>query len=42
MTSRYHNGMLVIEFKARADAAQSAAIDEAIRTAQFVRNKCLR
>ncbi|MBT9158981.1 MAG: hypothetical protein DDT26_00230 [Dehalococcoidia bacterium] len=34
--------MLVIEFKARANAAQSAAIDEAIRTAQFVRNKCLR
>ncbi len=37
-----HNGRLVIEFKARANVAQSAAIDEAIRTAQFARNKCLR
>lgn len=34
--------MIVLEFKARASKAQSKAIDEAIRTAQFVRNKALR
>lgn len=34
--------MIVIEFKARAKPAQATAIDEAIRTAQFVRNKALR
>lgn len=34
--------MIVLEFKARAKPAQTAAIDEAIRTTQFVRNKCLR
>jgi putative transposase len=34
--------MLVTEFKVRAKKEQYAAIDEAIRTAQFVQNKCLR
>lgn len=34
--------MIVLEFKARANKAQSNSIDEAIRTAQFVRNKALR
>jgi len=33
--------MIVFEFKIKAKPAQYAAIDEAIRTAQFVRNKCL-
>ncbi len=34
--------MLVFEFKVRAKKHQYTAIDEAIRTAQFVQNKCLR
>jgi len=34
--------LLVLEFKIRAKAEQFALIDEAIRTAQFVRNSCLR
>ncbi len=34
--------MLVLEFKVRAKTEQYKAIDEAIRTAQFVQNKCLR
>ncbi len=34
--------MLVLEFKVRAKKHQYTAIDEAIRTAQFVQNKCLR
>ena len=34
--------MIVLEFKARASKSQSVAIDEAIRTAQFIRNKALR
>jgi putative transposase len=34
--------MIVFEFKVKAKPAQYAAIDEAIRTCQFVRNKCLR
>ena len=34
--------MLVLEFKAKGKTTQYAAIDEAIRTAQFVRNKCIR
>ncbi|GFE69623.1 RNA-guided endonuclease TnpB family protein [Chroococcus sp. FPU101] len=34
--------MLVVEFKVRAKKEQYAAIDEAIRTAQFIQNKCLR
>jgi len=34
--------LLVIEYKIKAKLHQYKAIDEAIRTAQFVRNKCLR
>jgi putative transposase len=34
--------MLVLEFKAKGKTTQYSAIDEAIRTAQFVRNKCIR
>lgn len=34
--------MLVLEFKVRAKKEQYKAIDEAIRTAQFIQNKCLR
>lgn len=34
--------MIVLEFKARVKPSQTSAIDEAIRTAQFVRNKALR
>ncbi len=34
--------MLVYEFKAKGKLYQYKAIDEAIRTAQFVRNSCLR
>lgn len=34
--------MLVLEFKAKGKTTQYAAIDEAIKTAQFVRNKCIR
>jgi putative transposase len=34
--------MHVLEFKVKGKPAQYQAIDEAIRTAQFVRNKCLR
>ena len=34
--------MLVIEYKVKASKTQYSAIDEAIRTVQFVRNKCVR
>ena len=34
--------MIVLEFKAKGKTTQYKAIDEAIRTAQFVRNKCIR
>ena len=34
--------MLVFEFKAYGKSSQFAAVDEAIRIAQFVRNSCLR
>ena len=34
--------MLVFEFKAYGKESQFAAIDEAIRTFQFIQNKCLR
>ena len=34
--------MFVLEFKAKGKTTQYAAVDEAIRTAQFVRNKCIR
>ena len=34
--------MLVFEFKAYAKSNQFTAVDEAIRTAKFVRNSCIR
>jgi putative transposase len=34
--------LLVLEYKIKAQPNQYKAIDEAIRTAQFIRNKCLR
>ena len=34
--------MLIFEYKLRANKAQQAAIEEAIRTVQFIRNTCLR
>lgn len=34
--------MIVLEFKAKGKTTQYSAIDEAIKTAQFVRNKCIR
>ncbi len=34
--------MLVLEYKVKAKPGQYKAIDEAIRTVQFIRNKCLR
>lgn len=34
--------MLVLEYKVKAKSGQYKAIDEAIRTVQFIRNKCLR
>lgn len=34
--------MIVYEFKVKAKELQYRAIDEAIRTSQFIQNKCLR
>mgnify|MGYP000385811528 CR=1 FL=1 len=34
--------MLVYEYKIKANGTKLAAIDEAIRTGQYIRNKCLR
>ncbi len=34
--------MLVLEYKVKAKPSQYKAIDDAIRTVQFIRNKCLR
>jgi transposase len=34
--------VLILDYKLRVNQAQSHAIDEAIRTVQFIRNKCLR
>lgn len=34
--------MLVLEYKIKAKKAQYQAIEEAIRTVQFIRNKCVR
>ena len=34
--------MLILDYKLRANKAQQSAIDEAIRTVQFIRNKCVR
>jgi putative transposase len=33
--------MIVLEYKVKGASSQLAAVDEAIRTAQFIRNKCL-
>jgi putative transposase len=33
--------VLILEYKLRTTKAQASAIDEAIRTVQFIRNKCL-
>ena len=38
----YSVKMIVYEFKVKGKTKQYQAIDEAIRTSQFVRNKCLR
>ncbi len=34
--------MLVLEFKTYGKSSQFKAVDEAIRTAQFIRNRCIR
>ena len=34
--------MLILEYKVRPNTSQQQKIDEAIRTVQFIRNKCLR
>ncbi|MFB2981196.1 hypothetical protein [Microseira sp. BLCC-F43] len=34
--------MLVLEYKVKAKPNQYKAIEEAIRTVQFIRNKCIR
>jgi len=34
--------VLILEFRAKTNRRQQVAIAEAIRTGQFVRNKCLR
>src|SRR5262252_4462499 len=34
--------MLIYDYKLRTNQAQQQAIDEAIRTVQFIRNKCVR
>ncbi|NEQ55843.1 MAG: transposase, partial [Leptolyngbya sp. SIO3F4] len=34
--------MLILEFKVKGKPQQFSAIDESIRTAQFIQNKCLR
>ena len=34
--------MLILEYKLRTNQAQETAINEAIRTVQFIRNKCIR
>ena len=34
--------MIVLEFKSKGKKSQYQAIDEAIRTSQFIRNKCIR
>ena len=42
IVAKVRRAMLVLEFKVKGKPHQYAAIDEAIRTAQFVRNKALR
>ena len=34
--------MLIYDYKLRTNQAQQQAIDEVIRTVQFIRNKCVR
>jgi putative transposase len=34
--------VLILDYKLRVNSTQQAAIDEAIRTVQFIRNKCVR
>ena len=34
--------MLILEYKVRPNSGQQHGIDEAIRTVQFIRNKCVR
>ena len=34
--------MIILEFKLKGASTQYRAIDEAIRTTQFIRNKCVR
>ena len=34
--------MIVLEFKTYGKSRQSKAVDEAVRTAQFIRNSCIR
>jgi hypothetical protein len=34
--------MVILEFKLKGQQRQYAALDEAIRTTQFIRNKCVR
>jgi putative transposase len=34
--------MLILEFKTYGKSSQFSAVDEALRTAQFIQNKCLR
>src|SRR5687768_5841880 len=41
-SNSYNYCMLVYEFKLRGKPEQFAAIDEAIRTVQFIRNKAIR
>ena len=35
-------GVLINKYKLHGNTAQYSALDEAIRTVQFIRNKCLR
>jgi putative transposase len=42
LTNKFSIEMFVLEFKVKAKKAQCQAIDEAIRTTQFIRNKCIR
>jgi putative transposase len=38
----YRRRMLMLEFKLAGTSGQYRALDEAIRTTQFIRNKCVR
>ena len=41
LTSKFSIEMFVLEFKVKATETQYRAIDGAIRTTQFIRNKCV-